>query len=1066
MRQLLLTICSLCWLSSFAQNFYPPVVNYSIKDYNDEKERNPENYSVVQDHRGVMYFGSSHGVMEFDGEQWNFIRVGLDSFIFALGVDSSGVIYTGAIGDFGYLKPDSTGRYIYQSLLDHIPLEDQFFSTIWRIHTLNNLVYFQAEEALYIYNSVERTIEVVYPETSFHTSFIVNDYVYLREREVGLVRLENTQLITLEGTEDFKLYGIFGLHEVPFDSLLIITQELGLYKWSNGGIRHLPEVNETPLSTLNIIGSIQLRDGNFALNTLTQGVIIINESGKILKRINRDIGIRSDVVLGLCQDRDLNLWLALENGISKINYHSPLSYFDEKTGIEGNVEAVIRFKGKIFVGTSYGLYTEKNENSRAKRFANVSIGKSKTWSLTIIESQLYVGTSEGVYRSSDGVQFTQVTRRPANILLYHPRKNQYLVAGAQGIFVYDQFFREVWSYDSNFPTFLGGEIDPFDDRVIWFGNSKSGAVQLIESENGYEIDFFHDDSGLLDGVGKPIIFRDSLIFGTKEGLVRIESEEKRKAGLSEQELLDPKFYRITFESYKLQDSLFDGQLFLLTEAEDRIWYCNEYKIGYYDFELKTFKNRPFWGIDFGRINTFYLEPDGVLWIGAADGLIRYEQNDLKLYQSHFYSLIRKVTISKGEVIFNGVFVQEDGGFAMEQNEQTILSLPYAQNDIEFLFSAPYFEDEHQPEYRYILEGADEEWSEWKKRSDVAYNNLIEGDYTFKVEARNIYGQISEQTFYSFTILPPWYRTTWAYFLYGIIFILALFIGVRISSKRLKAKNAWLEGVVEERTKEISDKNIVLEHQQKEIQDSIHYAQRIQEAILPLETEMKKWIPNSFVLFRPKDVVSGDFYWFIERDNKLILICADCTGHGVPGAFMSMIGSDRLNNIVSENKIVSPASILSELNRAIKKSLKQDGQKNATRDGMDAAVCTIDLNKKKLSFAGANRSLWIVQPDGSDLEEIRATKVAIAGFTPDDQVYEERTIELVDGLKFYMTTDGYADQFGGEKDKKYMVKNMKKFVLKNSMLPFEIQKNKLEEELLIWKGDREQVDDVCVVGFSL
>ena len=134
--------------------------------------------------------------------------------------------------------------------------------------------------------------------------------------------------------------------------------------------------------------------------------------------------------------------------------------------------------------------------------------------------------------------------------------------------------------------------------------------------------------------------------------------------------------------------------------------------------------------------------------------------------------------------------------------------------------------------------------------------------------------------------------------------------------------------------------------------------------------------------------------------------------------------------------------------------------------MDAAVCSIDLDQNVLQFAGANRSLWIVNPDGSELEEVRATKVALAGFTPDDQVYEEHVFDLVKGMKFYMTTDGYADQFGGDKDKKYMVKNMKKFILKNSNLPFENQKVNLEEELFLWMGEREQVDDVCVVGFSL
>ena len=389
---------------------------------------------------------------------------------------------------------------------------------------------------------------------------------------------------------------------------------------------------------------------------------------------------------------------------------------------------------------------------------------------------------------------------------------------------------------------------------------------------------------------------------------------------------------------------------------------------------------------------------------------------------------------------------------------------YAENDIEFLFSAPYFEDEHQPEYRYVLEGNSDKWSDWKAKSFAGYNNVHEGEYTFKVETRNIYGQISEQAAYSFVVLPPWYRTTWAYILYVILFILVLSLGVRISSKRLKAKNAWLEGVVEERTKEISQKNVVLEHQKKEIQDSINYAQRIQEAILPLEDEMKKWIPNSFVLFRPKDVVSGDFYWFLEKDNKLIMICADCTVHGVPGAFMSMIGSDRLNNIVSENRITSPGAILSELNRAIKKSLKQDGQKNSTRDGMDAAVCTIDLDTKTMMYTGAYRPLWIVK-DG-ELTEIKATKVAVAGFTPDDQVYEEHKIDLIEGLKFYMTTDGYADQFGGLKGKKYMYKQFRETLLSIKDLPMEKQRLALDNKIEKWKGSYEQVDDILIIGVQI
>lgn len=1066
MRQLLLTLFSLCASSLLAQNFYPPVVNYSTKDYGKNQDRNAENFAVVQDHRGVMYFGTDNGVTEFDGEQWNYIKTGSGSFVRALGVDDAGVIYAGFYGDFGYLKPDTVGSLVFQSLLSKIPEEYQFFSNVWKIHTVGKRIYFQTEEGLYIYDVQTKKIKVILPKNSFHTSFMVDSTIYLRDRQVGLVKLVNDKLVPLKSTEIFKEYGLFGMHRLPDDSLLLITQELGLFKWKNGGIRAIPEQNEIQLSELGIIGSLHLSTGDFALNTLTNGVVVINEHGKINKRINRNIGIRSDAVQQIYQDRDLNLWLALENGIAKVNYHSPLSFFDEKAGIEGNVQSMIRFKNELYVGTSYGLFIQEDDDRRGNQFRNIGIIKDQVWTFTIVENNLYIGASNGLFKTSDGINFTRINEYNVNTIIYRPTRQDFIIAGAQGIFVLDQNFNEKWSNISNYSTFLGGAVDPENDSIIWLGTTASYMQQLIEKKDGFELDVFDDFSGLLDGFGRPMLFKGKLIFGGKKGLFQIESEEKRKLGLTAEELKDPLFYRVTFEPFALYDSLFDGQLYLLEVGEDRTWYCNEYKIGFYDHTTKTFQNRPFWGIDYGRFNNFYLEDDGIFWIGSAEGLIRYEKNNLKKYESTFFSLIRKVTITKGTTIFNGVFVDGNGNIASKQNSSEIPTLAYANNDIEFFFSAPYFEDEHKPEYRYILEGTEDGWSNWKEKSDASYNNLHEGTYTFRVEARNIYGQISEQASYTFTILPPWYRTAWAYFLYVIALILLLLLGIKISSKRLKAQNVRLEGIVEERTKEVSQKNIVLQRQKQEIQDSINYAQRIQQAILPLEDEMKKWIPKSFVLFRPKDIVSGDFYWFIERENKLVFICADCTGHGVPGAFMSMIGSDRLNNIVSENKITSPGEILSALNRAIKKSLKQDGQKKATRDGMDAAVCTVDLSSNTLRYAGANRSLWIVDQKGENLEEIKASKVAIAGLTPDDQVFEEHIIELTPGLKFYMTTDGYADQFGSEKNKKYMVKTLKNFITKNALLNFEEQKLQLEQELVSWMGDHDQVDDVCVVGFEL
>ena len=1064
MRLLLLTFFALCPLFGGAQEFYPPIVNYSTHDYG--KDRNPEAFQIVQDKRGVIYFSTGSGIVEYDGTKWQFIKIGQGSFVRSLAVDERGVVYAGTYNDFGYLAPDKWGELKFNSLKERLSEEDQFFSDIWNIYANETSVYFQAQESFFEYDISEDKLWTIYPENSYHTSFMVDGTLYLRERNVGIVKYVNDDLVKLEGTEEFEIYGCFGIHHLEDDSLLIISQEIGLFKWKDGQMRSLPELNDEPLSELGIFGSKALGDGRFALNTFAEGVIIIDEKGKIVTKIDRTKGARSNHVQGMFMDRDLNLWLALGNGVSKVNYHSPLSYFNEKMGVEGDVQAIIRFKGMLYVGTSYGLFVQVLEDPNSKVFRNTNAVKGQVWDFKVVDDVLYVATWGGVYRSSDGQKFTKLTDRNANVITYMPDQKHFVVGGSEGIFIYGHDFFEAWAYPNNFSTFLGAELDPNYENTLWMGTSNSGIMRMQWTGEEYLFDQYGFMDGMIDDeLGKPIIYNDSVIFGSTQGLMTFIHESEIVKELPDSLKNDPEFNRGIFQTQPLYDSIFTTYMLLIEDDANRTWYCSDFKVGYYNKKTKEYVNQPFYGLDYGRINEFYLEDDGVLWIGSADGLIRYKQNDYKRYDSDFYTLIRKFQAGRDSVVFNGAWMDAKGNPIISQPETEEIMIDYVNNDAHFWFSAPYFEDGHKLLYSHILEGVDDdhEWTQWSNKTEVSFTNLMEGDYVFRVRAKNIYEEISEEAVYRFTILPPWYRTSWAYMLYAVGFLLILFIGVRISSIRLKAKNAWLEGVVEKRTKEIIQKNIVLQHQKQEIEDSINYAQRIQNAILPLETEMKKWIPKSFVLFRPKDIVSGDFYWFLEKNRKLVFVCADCTGHGVPGAFMSMIGSDRLNIIVSERKITSPGKILSELNVAIKTSLKQDGEVGSSRDGMDAAICTIDLDTNMLYYAGANRPLWIIE-DG-EIQEIKATKVAVAGFTSDDQVYEEHAIPLSEGLKFYMTSDGYADQFGGAREKKYKVKAMKEFILANCGVPFDQQRDKLEQEIVEWMGDIEQIDDICVVGFE-
>lgn len=251
---------------------------------------------------------------------------------------------------------------------------------------------------------------------------------------------------------------------------------------------------------------------------------------------------------------------------------------------------------------------------------------------------------------------------------------------------------------------------------------------------------------------------------------------------------------------------------------------------------------------------------------------------------------------------------------------------------------------------------------------------------------------------------------------------------------------------------------------KEITDSITYAKRIQEAKLPNKENFYTSFPQSFILFKPKDIVSGDFYYFHTTQQLTFIAAADCTGHGVPGAFMCMIGSEKLENSVSQNTDTS--NILMQLNKGIKTSLRQSNNNESTRDGMDIALCSIDKENGILKFAGANRPLWIIRKGQSAIEEIKATKKAIGGLTENDTTFESHELKLQQGDTFYIFTDGYADQFGGKSGKKLMTKKFKEILLDIKNKTMQEQEKYLNDFIEEWKAGTEQVDDILVIGIRL
>lgn len=271
-------------------------------------------------------------------------------------------------------------------------------------------------------------------------------------------------------------------------------------------------------------------------------------------------------------------------------------------------------------------------------------------------------------------------------------------------------------------------------------------------------------------------------------------------------------------------------------------------------------------------------------------------------------------------------------------------------------------------------------------------------------------------------------------------------------------------------KELEIKNDIIEEKNKNITDSINYAKKIQEAILPAKELKEKLFPESFILFLPRDIVSGDFYWYTEKNGKKLIAAVDCTGHGVPGAFMSMIGNAFLNQIVNEKGFTQPAEILNQLRTLIISALKQDGSSGENKDGMDISLLSFDIEKGSVEFAGANNPLWIASAASGEnppaLREIKGNKMPIGIYVGDETPFTNHEIELVKGESYYIFTDGFADQMGGTNGKKFRYKTFRELLLSMHDQPMKEQELITQKTIREWKGLLDQTDDILVIGIKV
>jgi serine phosphatase RsbU (regulator of sigma subunit)/Tfp pilus assembly protein PilF len=298
-------------------------------------------------------------------------------------------------------------------------------------------------------------------------------------------------------------------------------------------------------------------------------------------------------------------------------------------------------------------------------------------------------------------------------------------------------------------------------------------------------------------------------------------------------------------------------------------------------------------------------------------------------------------------------------------------------------------------------------------------------------------------------------------LYWLFALLVLVVALAVVAYRAFLQKRETNSKLELKNEEITEQKLIIEEKNKDITASIQYAKQIQEAILPSRDLISKALPEHFILFKPRDIVSGDFYWFHEKEDRIFIAAADCTGHGVPGAFVSMMCHNVLSETIIEKDTNDPGDILSIANREVKARLKQKGSITQSNDGMDISLCVFDKTLNQVEFSGAVNSLILVK-DG-ELEELKGDRNPIGGLTDVDYQFTSHKKSLESGQTLYFFSDGYQDQFGGPKGKKFMKKRFNKLLKTISSFAVSEQAQQLETTFNNWRGDIEQLDDICVIG---
>ncbi len=1034
--------------------------SFNFRNYStDQGLAQSQVLSIYQDRLGYIWFGTnSGGISRFDGIKFrNFTKQqGLsDDVIFSITEDYTGKLLFATING---LTVHDHNRFKTYGAKEGLPS-----ATIYRLLTDENKVWLCTEKGIFVYQDGKiKPFELgdsTFRNSSFYCIYKDSDKnVWFGTLQNGLYKYDpvGKTLNKFDITKGLSSNMIFCISQTQNGVILVGTQQ-GLCKIT----RSLKiQVDSTIKNSNNISFSTVQKKSNdeFLFGTFNEGLIKYNFTTGKTEVFDSKNGLTNNSIYAVFTDREGIDWIGTSGkGFYKFQ-GKKFTYYTKQNGLpddyinaintdtSGTIWASIYGHGLVRIDArGLKLYKAEYNNKQALPDNNINAIQNGA------NGSIYFGTETGlaVFKND---QFKIIDNSNFNSKyiqsLFEDHHHQLWIGTNEGVWLYSgdslHYVSELDKYKKD-SQFLILFIHETQDGELLFG-TEYGMIGLKE----HKTTNYQASAGFVTtrACNATRDARGNMWLGTSEGLFQFDGKHFQK-------ILNATNTPFGFITFLVASN--DNNLYIGTNQEITILNLTDFYAGKRNFKILT-REEGLLSRE-SNFNVAALTPANFLMVGTASGIEIYDpkidvHNTLPAQIS-----LRGIKLFFGleDVTAFGEGVDSLTGLPIN------LRLPNDKDNLTFEFTGICMMSPEKVNYSWKLEGLDQEWTPPVTINEAVYPSIPPGTYTFYVKAMNNDGLWSEPIQYTFTIIPPWYKT----WLFRILLILALIAGtyffIVFRERKLVKEKAILETIVKERTNEIVEQKQLLEHKHKEITDSIVYAERIQRSFLATKHLLDSELKDYFILFQPKEAVSGDFYWGTAINGAFLLATADSTGHGVPGAIMSILNISSLENAVKSG-LTEPGSILDYTRKGIIERLKNDGSEAGGKDGMDVTLIKLQPTQRKLTFAGANNSIWIVR--NNELIELHPDKMPVGKHDKDHLPFSQQEFDLLSNDMIYTFTDGLPDQFGGPRGKKFMYSQFKKLLLANAALSTDDQLKVLKSQLVEWMGDLEQVDDITVIGIRI